>query len=66
MRTLIRLQRTFQRGQVHGNLAAAVHLCCHRLVPAARAGLRRRGALGEVAVEVTASALAACRRTPRK
>ncbi|PKW15807.1 hypothetical protein A8926_3575 [Saccharopolyspora spinosa] len=66
MRTLVRLQRTHQRGSVHASLEAALHLCCHQLIPAIRAGIRKRGKFGETAVELTSTAVAACQRAKRK
>ncbi|MDA3644072.1 hypothetical protein LZ318_32340 [Saccharopolyspora indica] len=65
MRTIVRLRGTRQWGKVHASLEAAVHLCCHQLLPSVKTRFRRRGAVGEVSAEFAAAALAACRR-PRK
>ncbi|KAA5838084.1 hypothetical protein F1721_01055 [Saccharopolyspora hirsuta] len=65
MRTLVRLRGTREWGKVHAGLEAAVHLCCHQLLPSVKAQFRRRGAVGEASVELAAAALAACRR-PRR
>ncbi|MER7011896.1 hypothetical protein ABT324_10755 [Saccharopolyspora sp. NPDC000359] len=46
---------------MHVSLGAAVHLCCHRLLPSVKAQFRHRGAVADFA----ATALAACRR-PQK
>ncbi|MGW1681121.1 hypothetical protein [Saccharopolyspora sp. NPDC002376] len=57
MRTLLHLQRTHERRQVHTRLEAVVHLCCHRLVPAITAELRRGGTVG---ARITARAASPC------
>lgn len=61
MRTLLHLQRTHEWRRVHARLEAAVHLCCHRLVPAITAELRRAGSAGELTARITARAASACR-----
>lgn len=66
MRTLLCPRQAFQWRTVHLRLEAAVHLCCHQLLPNINAVASRKGRIGNVAVDVTASTLAACRRTTQK
>ncbi|GAA4867326.1 hypothetical protein GCM10023222_21500 [Saccharopolyspora cebuensis] len=62
MRRVLHLQQAHGGRAVRAGWTAAVHVCCHRLVPAISAEVRRRGGTGELVLRLAASALPHCHR----